>query len=117
MAETLTIYHFFVDFFFLLKNYVESVPQDLVSGSEVMRISATDIDDGVNSAIVYDLSPRVPQDSNYFSIDQNTGVIYLSNRAIDVSVHLCYYTIFVICIKRTMPLPTSPLLFRNTKRV
>ncbi|XP_050421332.1 DE-cadherin isoform X2 [Adelges cooleyi] len=63
-------------------NYVESVPQDLLSGTEVMRISATDIDDGINSAIQYDLSPRVPQDSGYFRIDQSTGVIYL-DRFID----------------------------------
>lgn len=69
----------------LFKNYVESVPQDLPLGSEVMRISASDIDDGINSAIVYDLAPRVPQDSNYFRIDQNTGVIYL-DRPIDVSI-------------------------------
>ncbi|XP_025194494.1 DE-cadherin isoform X1 [Melanaphis sacchari] len=67
---------------FNYKNYVESVPQDLLSKSEVMRISATDIDDGINSAIQYDLSPRMPQDSNYFRIDQNTGVIYL-DRTID----------------------------------
>ncbi|XP_050545953.1 DE-cadherin isoform X3 [Daktulosphaira vitifoliae] len=63
-------------------NYVESVPQDLAVNNEVMRISATDIDDGMNSAILYDLSPRVPQDSEYFRIDQNTGVIYLA-RPID----------------------------------
>lgn len=74
-------------FYFIFKNYVESVPQDLLSKSEVMRISATDIDDGINSAIQYDLSPRMPQDSNYFRIDQNTGVIYL-DRAIDVRIIL-----------------------------
>jgi len=77
------MYWLFLIFFF--KNYVESVPQDLLSKSEVMRISATDIDDGINSAIQYDLSPRMPQDSNYFRIDQNTGVIYL-DRAIDVRI-------------------------------
>jgi len=53
-------------------------------GSEVMRISATDIDDGVNSVIQYELSPRVQEDSFYFHVEQNTGVIYL-DRAIDVS--------------------------------
>lgn len=77
----------FILFYFIFKNYVESVPQDLLSKSEVMRISATDIDDGINSAIQYDLSPRMPQDSNYFRIDQNTGVIYL-DRAIDVRILL-----------------------------
>lgn len=56
-----------------------------------MRISATDIDDGINSALQYDLSPRVPQDSNYFRIDVNTGVIYL-DRQIDVSIVFVMYT-------------------------
>lgn len=56
-----------------------------------MRISATDIDDGINSALQYDLSPRVPQDSNYFRIDTNTGVIYL-DRQIDVSIVFVMYT-------------------------
>lgn len=55
-----------------------------------MRISATDIDDGMNSALQYDLSPRVPQDSNFFRIDQNTGVIYLDH-LIDVSMIYTMY--------------------------
>lgn len=63
-------------------NYLESVPQDLVPGREVMRISATDIDDGNNSLVVYDLEPKVSQDGKYFRIDSNTGVIYL-DRAIE----------------------------------
>lgn len=73
---------------------MESVPQDLVMGSEVMRISATDIDDGINSVIQYDLSPRVSQDSNYFHVDQNTGVIYL-DKTIDVSniLYIIYITV------------------------
>nr|UZM07822.1 cadherin 3 [Geocoris pallidipennis] len=63
-------------------NYQESVPQDLLPGREVMRISATDIDDGNNSIVVYSLQ-SIPDDSkNYFKIDNRTGVIYL-NRAID----------------------------------
>ncbi|XP_025422894.1 DE-cadherin isoform X3 [Sipha flava] len=62
--------------------YAESVPQDLGVGSEVMRISATDIDDGLNSAIIYELSARVPVDTNYFRINSNTGVIHL-DRTID----------------------------------
>ncbi|XP_075221903.1 DE-cadherin-like [Lycorma delicatula] len=58
-------------------NYVESVPQDLAPGREVMRISATDIDDGNNSIVLYDLEPRVKMDDKYFHIDRNTGVIFL----------------------------------------
>lgn len=49
-----------------------------------MRISATDIDDGNNSLVIYNLEPKLAQDGKYFRIDSNTGVIYLA-RAIEVS--------------------------------
>ncbi|XP_043265483.1 DE-cadherin isoform X1 [Colletes gigas] len=62
--------------------YTESVPQDLPLGREVMRVSATDIDDGNNSVVYYSLSPKRPEDGVYFRIDRNTGVIFL-NRTID----------------------------------
>ncbi|XP_066996058.2 DE-cadherin [Anabrus simplex] len=63
--------------------YRESVPQDLKVGREVMRVSATDIDDGNNSIVSYQLIP-VSDDSDleYFRIDENTGVIFLQ-KAID----------------------------------
>ncbi|XP_054009965.1 DE-cadherin isoform X1 [Hylaeus anthracinus] len=62
--------------------YTESVPQDLPLGHEVMRVSATDIDDGNNSVVYYSLSPKRPEDGVYFRIDRNTGVIFLE-RTID----------------------------------
>ncbi|XP_033215756.1 DE-cadherin-like isoform X2 [Belonocnema kinseyi] len=63
--------------------YTESVPQDLPLGSEVMRVSATDIDDGNNSVVRYSLMPKKSDDTaQYFKIDMNTGVIFL-NKTID----------------------------------
>ncbi|XP_034179895.1 DE-cadherin [Osmia lignaria lignaria] len=62
--------------------YTESVPQDLPLGREVMRVSATDIDDGNNSVVYYSLSPKRAEDGVYFRIDRNTGVIFL-NKTID----------------------------------
>lgn len=62
-------------------SYSESVPQDLPSGKEVMRISATDIDDGNNSVVHYSLDSTSP-DQNYFYIDPDNGVIFL-NKTID----------------------------------
>ncbi|XP_012283328.1 DE-cadherin [Orussus abietinus] len=64
--------------------YTESVPQDLPPGREVMRVSATDIDDGNNSVVIYSLSPKRPEDGVYFWIDEKTGVIFL-NKTIDRS--------------------------------
>ncbi|XP_076759576.1 DE-cadherin [Xylocopa sonorina] len=62
--------------------YTESVPQDLPLGREVMRVSATDIDDGNNSVVYYSLLPKKPEEGVYFRIDHNTGVIFL-NKLID----------------------------------
>lgn len=62
-------------------SYSESVPADLVSGREVMRISATDVDDGDNSIVHYSLDHTSP-DQQYFHIDPDTGVIFL-NKTID----------------------------------
>lgn len=64
--------------------YTESVPQDLPLGREVMRVSATDIDDGNNSVVHYSLSPKKEEDGVYFRIDSKTGVIFL-NKTIDRS--------------------------------
>lgn len=60
------------------------MPQDLPVGREVMRVSATDIDDGNNSVVRYNLSSKRPDDAAYFRIDHESGVIYL-NQVIDVS--------------------------------
>ncbi|XP_011307497.1 DE-cadherin [Fopius arisanus] len=62
--------------------YTESVPQDLRIDHEVMRVSATDIDDGNNSVVRYSISSKRPEDSGYFRIDEKTGVIFL-NQTID----------------------------------
>lgn len=70
--------------FFYVQSYSESVPQDLPSGREVMRISATDIDDGNNSIVHYSLDTNSP-DQAYFYIDPDNGVIFL-NKTIDVSI-------------------------------
>jgi hypothetical protein len=67
--------------------YRESVPQDLRPGSEVMRISATDIDDGNNSIVAYELHTLREDERGYFRVDRATGVITL-NRTIDVSTKL-----------------------------
>lgn len=56
-----------------------------------MRISATDIDDGNNSLVFYNLDNTL--DSSYFRIDENSGVIYL-NKTIDVSIIFSFKTWF-----------------------
>lgn len=58
--------------------YTAQVAEDLKPNSEVMRIFAYDIDDGMNSKLTYSF-----QDSgsnlftSYFRIDPDTGVVYL----------------------------------------
>lgn len=60
------------------------MPQDLPVGREVMRVSATDIDDGNNSVVRYSLLSKRPDDAVYFRIHNESGIIYL-NKTIDVS--------------------------------
>lgn len=67
----------------LFQNYRESVPQDHRVDRIVMRISATDIDNGNNSIVVYTLEPRNSADEGYLRIDANSGVIFL-NRTLSV---------------------------------
>jgi len=71
-------------FWLVTQAYKESVPQDLPVGREVMRVSATDIDDGNNSVVRYSLTTDRPEDAVYFRIDRESGVIFL-NQTIDVS--------------------------------
>uniref|UniRef100_A0A1B6C6Z7 Cadherin domain-containing protein n=1 Tax=Clastoptera arizonana TaxID=38151 RepID=A0A1B6C6Z7_9HEMI len=60
--------------------YEESVSQDLAVNREVIRVSATDIDDGNNSKILYEINATKPQDNGYFHIDKDTGIIYLDKK-------------------------------------
>ncbi|XP_049885544.1 DE-cadherin [Pectinophora gossypiella] len=86
-------------------SYSESVPADLPVGREVMRISATDIDDGDNSIVSYSLDPH-SQDVPYFYIDRDNGVIFL-NRTIDKSPGYKFKLSAVVKDKGTPPQSSS----------
>lgn len=63
-------------------------------GKEVMRVSATDIDNGNNSVVFYRLDAKKIEEDVYFQIDENSGAIYL-RKPIDVSffilaISFCY---------------------------
>ncbi|XP_014469556.1 PREDICTED: DE-cadherin isoform X2 [Dinoponera quadriceps] len=58
--------------------YTESVPQDLPVDREVMRVSASDPDDGDNATVRYNLTAKTTADDGYFRIDRETGIIYLT---------------------------------------
>lgn len=60
--------------------YDESMSEDKPVGTVIMRISASDLDDGNNSIVDYELLPE--KDAAYFRIDRSNGQITL-NRAID----------------------------------
>lgn len=56
----------------------------MLVGHEVMRISATDIDDGNNSLVYYELEAKSVGDEGFFRIDNGSGIIFL-NKNINVS--------------------------------
>lgn len=60
--------------------YEESMSEDTQPNRVVMRISASDLDDGDNSIVEYEILPD--RDHQYFRIDSNNGVIQLV-RSID----------------------------------
>lgn len=67
-------------------SYQESVVKDLKVGKEVLIISASDIDDGINSVISYMLmAQQDASDMDYFNIDENAGLIVLK-KSIDKNV-------------------------------
>jgi len=63
------------------------MPQDLEIGQVVMRISATDIDDGNNGTVVYTIEPHknFPLDAEYFEISKSSGEIKLRKKIDRVS--------------------------------
>lgn len=58
-------------FWFLQPVYTESIPEDVPVNTVLLRVKATDEDNGTNSLIKYSLHGVGSQD---FSIDQDTGM-------------------------------------------
>lgn len=81
--------------------YDESMSEDTVVGRIIMRISASDLDDGNNSIVEYELLPQ--NDVAYFRINRNNGQIVL-NRPIDRKPGQ-HYTIMV---RATNVVPEAP---------
>eukprot|EP00116_Pleurobrachia_bachei_P002160 sb/3462422/ len=59
--------------------YTPSVPEDAPVGTEVVRVHATDRDEGANSRISYSLEPRFNKEG-LFGIDAESGVVVLAGR-------------------------------------
>jgi len=61
--------------------YEIPVAQDTPEGTQIMRVSATDIDEGDNQKITYDLMARAYEaDIEYFRWDDKTGVVWLNKK-------------------------------------
>ena len=62
-------------------NYNVPIPQDTNVGKQIMRVSATDVDEGENQRITYDLiSTQYPSDIDYFEWDFKTGQVLLKRK-------------------------------------
>lgn len=62
-------------------NYDVPVAQDTEVGSQIMRVSATDVDEGDNQKITYELrAEKYPADIEYFRYDEKTGEVWLSKK-------------------------------------
>ena len=55
--------------------------QDTEVGRKIMRVSATDVDEGDNQKITYELrAEKYPADIEYFRWDEKTGEVWLSKK-------------------------------------
>ncbi|XP_048851790.1 protocadherin Fat 1a isoform X3 [Brienomyrus brachyistius] len=61
---------------FQLKQYNASLSEASVVGTSVLQITATDLDSGNNKALFYQLVEDLDNNSSYFSIDRETGIIW-----------------------------------------
>jgi len=62
-------------------NYDVPVAQDTEVGRKIMRVSATDVDEGDNQKITYELrAEKYPADIEYFRWDEKTGEVWLSKK-------------------------------------
>ncbi|XP_034029812.1 neural-cadherin [Thalassophryne amazonica] len=61
--------------FFLSSTYEATVPEGAVIGTSVAQVSATDLDSGLHGQIHYVILKDESGDSQFFSIDSNSGVI------------------------------------------
>ena len=61
--------------------YDVRLSQDTQVGTQIMRVSATDVDEGDNQKIVYSLNAtRIPTDIEYFEYHWQTGVVKLKKK-------------------------------------
>lgn len=78
-------------------------------GAVVMRISATDIDDGNNGSVHYRLQPLVhsPHDMDYFEVIPDTGEVHLRQKFPDSRDSERTYTIVGVASDMGVPPETS----------
>ncbi|XP_063732748.1 protocadherin gamma-A11-like [Eleginops maclovinus] len=60
--------------------YKASVMENIVKGTSVVTVNATDADSGSNGLIYYTLSKTKGNAANLFSIDEKTGIVYVSGQ-------------------------------------
>jgi len=62
-------------------NYDVPVAQDTQRDTQIFRVSATDVDEGDNAKITYNLeATRFPADIEYFRWDDKTGAVWLNKK-------------------------------------
>lgn len=82
--------------------YDEPITKDAKVGSRVASISATDLDDGENSVIKYEILKK-HSDYSHFRINENNGIVTLA-KSIDKSPGQ-YYLIFVRAYNNVPDMP------------
>ncbi|XP_067836845.1 protocadherin-16-like, partial [Heptranchias perlo] len=62
--------------------YHATISESLQPGSSLLQVFATDVDEGNNGVVIYEINRRQSDPNQYFAIDSKTGVIKL-NKGLD----------------------------------
>lgn len=86
--------------------YYGTVPENATVSTSVLRVCATDADDGENGAVEYAISRRQSDREGYFAVDRRTGVVSV-NRPLDYETREVHELVVVAKDRGDQPLETT----------
>lgn len=86
--------------------YYANVPENATVATSILRVYATDVDDGDNGRVEYSISRRQSDKEGYFVVDRHTGVISV-NRPLDYETRQVHELVVVAKDRGDQPLETT----------
>lgn len=86
--------------------YYATVLENATVATSILRVFATDVDDGDNGLVEYSISRRQSDKEGYFTVDRNTGVISV-NRPLDYETRQVHELVVVAKDRGDQPLEST----------